>query len=163
MRTIITASIALLALALTLANPAFCTDLVGTVADGEGQAVQGAQVVAHSSDGSVTQTATTNANGQYQIGGLDPGQYFITLQASGIGSQAQTVASYLGNSGLTVNWSVQPGATPIAAAQPGIQLTSATSVNNAVAVVTTSSDPPPGCKGKIGPPCGPKSKKRRDD
>jgi len=125
------------------------------------QAVPGAKVIAHSSDGLNTQAATTDSNGQYRIAGLDPGQYYITLDALGTGGQGQTVASYLGNSGLTVNWSVAPGATPLASAQPGIQPTSASAVRASDAVLTAKSDPPPGCKGMPGPPCGPKKSKKR--
>jgi hypothetical protein len=147
------------------ASAALATDLVGTVADGEGQAVQGATVIANSSDGSSARTAITDASGQYRIPGLDPGQYFISLEASAMGAPGQTVASYLGNSGLTVNWSVAPGASPIAIAQPGIQPTSAGDLNAAKFAVSGNDDPPPpGCNGMTGPPCGPKkSKKRQDD
>ncbi|GEM_PF-3732830 len=165
----IAASSAVLALTLMLTGTALCTDLVGTVADGQGQAVQGARVIALTSDGATTFTTNTNADGQYQIGGLSPGQYFITLEAASIGSHTQTVVSYLGHSGLTVNWSVAPGTTPIAVAQPGIELTSASSVNSSGAAVLAASDRPPGCKVKggtsrsPGPPCGPKSKKRHGD
>jgi hypothetical protein len=149
-------------LAFAIAGSALSEDLVGTVADANGQAVRGAQVIAHSRDGQATESATTDANGHYRIAGLDPGQYFITLDAASIGGRNQTVAGYVGDSGLTVNWSMAPGTSPIASAQPGTVLSSAANVNGAAAAVTASSDPPPGCKGRIpGPPCGPKTSKKR--
>jgi hypothetical protein len=127
---------------------------VSTVADGQGQAVQGATVIANSSDGSSTRTAITGASGQYRIPGLDSGQYFISREASSVGSPGQTVASYLGHPGLTVNWSVAPRTTPIAIAHPGIQPASASDLNAAKLAVSGKDDPPPGCKGMPGPPCG---------
>jgi hypothetical protein len=50
-------------LALVLATPALCEDLVGTVANSGGQAVQGVKVIVHSSDGQITEAATTDASG----------------------------------------------------------------------------------------------------
>jgi hypothetical protein len=150
-------------LALAIAAPAVCEDLVGTVAGSGGQAVQGVRIIATSRDGQITEAATTDANGQYIIPGLDPGQYMITLDPAGAGVQGQTVASYLGNSGLTVNWSVAPGLSPLASAKPGTELGSS-AAGHTSKVLASSDDPPPGCKGMPGPPCGPKkSKKRHDD
>jgi hypothetical protein len=143
--------------------PATCGDLVGTVANGNGQAVQGVKVIVHSSDGQITEAATTDASGQYIISGLDSGQYLITLDPAGTGFQGQTVAGYLGEAGLTVNWSVASGTSPLASAQPGVQLTSASTVSTSSAATTASSDPPPGCNGMPGPPCGPKKSTKRDD
>ena len=148
-------------LALAIAAPAICEDLVGTVADRGGQAVQGVKIIAQSKDGT-TQAATTDANGQYRIAGLDPGQYFITLDPAGNGVQGQTVASYLGNSGLTVDWSVASGVSPLASAQPGTRLAFSSSVSK-TKVITKSDPPPAGCKGIPGPPCGPKKSQKRGD
>ncbi len=148
-------------LTLALVSPALGEDLVGTVADRDGRAVAGAKVVVHGADGAASGAATTDARGQYVISGLAPGQYFITLDAADGGMQSQTVASYLGATGLTVNWSLSSAASPLASAQPGIQLTSAASINAGPAVMSAKADPPPGCKGKPGPPCGPKKSPRR--
>ncbi len=79
------------------------------------------------------------------IFGLDPGQYLITLDPAGSGVQGQTVVGYLGESGLTVNWSVGSGIGPLASARPGIQLTSAGTANTVgtatTAIVNTSQSP----------------------
>ena len=147
-------------LALAIATPAICEDLVGTVAGSNGQAVQGVKIIATSRNGQITEAATTDASGQYQIAGLTPGQYLITLDPAGTGVQGQTVASYLGQPGLTVNWSVSPGLSPLASARPGTQLAAAGSVSSATAAMTASSQAPPGCKGMPGPPCGPKKSEK---
>jgi Carboxypeptidase regulatory-like domain len=150
-------------LALAIASPAICQELIGTVANGDGQAVQGVKIVAHSSDGRVTESAITDASGQYRMSDLIPGQYFITLDPSGANVEGQTVAGYLGQNGLTVNWSVASGLSPLASAQPGIHLASASSVSAVSAVASAKKDPPPGCKGMPGPPCGPKKSKKRNN
>jgi hypothetical protein len=150
-------------LALAITTPAICEDLVGTVANGNGQAVQGVKVIVHSSDGEITEAATTDASGQYIVSGLDPGQYLITLDPAGSGVQGQTVAGYLGEVGLTVNWSVESGTSPLASAQPGIRLTSASSVNAASAVKSASMSGGQNGQGGQGQ-CPPKkSQKRCDD
>jgi carboxypeptidase family protein len=145
------------ALAMAIASPAICEDLVGTVANSAGHAVQGVKIVARSADGKISEAATSDAGGRYRIAGLGPGRYFITLDPAGTGVQGQTVASYLGSTGLTVNWSVGPGISPLASAAPGAQLGAPTSVSVAGAVpLASSGEDTPGCKGQPGPPCGPK-------
>ncbi len=76
-------------LALAGATPALSEDLVGTVADGDGQAVQGVKILVHSRDGQATEVASTDASGQYRIAGLDPGQYLITLDPPVAASRAR--------------------------------------------------------------------------
>jgi hypothetical protein len=139
-------------LALATASPAICEELAGTVASADGRAVPGAKVVVHSSDGQISQAATTDASGQYIISGLDPGQYLIALDGAGNGVQGQTVTGYLGEAGLTVNWSVKPGTSPLATAQPGIHLNSASAVNVAGAAATASTASGTTCK-KSGKRC----------
>jgi hypothetical protein len=148
-------------LLLAVASPALCEDLVGTVAEKDGQAVQGVRIIARSGDGQTREFAITDASGQYRIAGLNPGEYFVTLDPAGSGVQGQTVASYVSNAGLTVNWSVAPGSSPLASAQPGTQLIPAADIDSATTGLTAGESPPPGCKGKPGPPCGPKRSVRR--
>ncbi len=150
-------------MALAVATPAICQDLVGTVADSDGQAVQGVKIIANRRDGQITEAATTDASGQYRIPGLAPGEYLITLDPAGTGVQGQTVVSYLGKPGLTVNWSVAAGLSPLASAQPGTQLASADAVSRSTKVVAKKDPPPPGCTGMPGPPCVPKRSKKRDN
>jgi hypothetical protein len=125
-------------LTLAIATPVICQDLVGKVAGSDGQAVQGVKIIAVSRNGQITEAATTDASSQYTINGLTPGQYLITLDPAGTGVQGQTVASYLSQPGLTVNWSVAPGLSPLAYAHPGTQLASAP----AGQTVMTKGNPP---------------------
>ena len=145
-------------LSLAIATSAFCEDLVGSVAGADGQAVPGVRVIATSSNGRLTEAAITDSHGQYIIPGLYPGQYMITLDPAGTGFQGQTVASYVGNPGLTVNWSVSPGLSPLATAHSGI---SSSAGHGTSKVLARNDDPPPGCKGMPGPPCGPKKSVKR--
>ena len=119
-------------LALGLTTPSFCQDLVGTVVDQDGHAVSGAKIVTQSPDGQPIGSAVSDANGQYQINGVNAGEYFITLAPAGTAGQGQTVASYVGNGGLTVNWAVAPGVAPVASAKAGT--TSVASTDNPVSI-----------------------------
>lgn len=138
--------------AIGMVTPAISEDLVGTVVDRDGNAVPGVKIVTQAPDGQTTGTATSDAQGQYRIGGLDAGEYFITLNPAAANVQGQTVASYVGNAGLTVNWSVGHGLAPLASAQPGIRGGSSSPVGSIA--LAKASDPPPGCvkNGKSAPP-----------
>jgi hypothetical protein len=62
--------------------------LHGTVTDPSGAAVTGATVIAITPEGHA-KTATTNRTGGYEINGLVPGQYNITVSAAGFADFAQ--------------------------------------------------------------------------
>jgi hypothetical protein len=104
-------------------------------------------------------SAVTDAQGRYAINGVSSGLYYIMLTPpAGANFGSQNAASYVGDPGLTVNWSVASGRQALATAMPG------TTNNNPGALVTAGTtlpnDPkknPPGCEKKhiIGPPCGP--------
>jgi len=106
-------------IALGLTTPSFCQDLVGTVVDQDGHAVSGAKIVTQSPDGQPIGSAVSDSTGQYQIAGVGAGEYFISLAPAGTAGQGQTVASYVGNGGLTVDWAVAPGVAPVASAKAG--------------------------------------------
>jgi hypothetical protein len=114
---IVFAAACLLAWGMTTAG--FSQDLVGTVVDQDGHAVSGAKIVTQSPDGQPIGSAISDSNGQYQINGVNAGEYFVTLAPAGTAGQGQTVASYVGNGGLTVNWAVAPGVAPVASANAG--------------------------------------------
>lgn len=138
MRRSIIAFAATCLLALGLSAPSFCQDLVGTVVDQDGHAVSGAKIVTQSPDGQPIASAVSDANGQYQIVGVNAGEYFITLAPAGTAGQGQTVASYVGNGGLTVNWAVAPGVAPVASAKAGT--TSVASTDNPVSDLSFVND-----------------------
>ena len=56
------------------------------------------------------------AQGASTQGGIRRGFALLNVHGPGPG---QTVASYVGNGGLTVNWAVAPGAAPVASAKAG--------------------------------------------
>jgi hypothetical protein len=58
-------------------------NLSGTVLDPSGGAVQGAKLTATSAATGVSRSATTNANGRYEIIGLPPGGYSLGVESSG--------------------------------------------------------------------------------
>ena len=62
-------------------------DLQGSVRDPQGAAVRGATVTARNLATSVSRDATSNDEGVYQILGLPPGNYEITIQAPGYDSK----------------------------------------------------------------------------
>ena len=109
------------ALAIGFSLPAFSGDIVGTVMDANGNPLQGVQVIVKAQDSQMTGAAITNQTGQYEIGGLNSGRYYITLDPKGTNLTGQTVESNLNDNGLTVNWAASPGRQAIATAQPGIQ------------------------------------------
>ncbi|MGO9061616.1 MAG: carboxypeptidase-like regulatory domain-containing protein [Candidatus Binataceae bacterium] len=106
-------------LAVGMTTPSFSQDLAGTVVDQDGHAVSGAKIITQTPDGQTIGSATSDSQGQYQIDGVNAGEYFITLAPAAAAGQGQTVASYVGNGGLTVNWAVAPGVAPVASAKAG--------------------------------------------
>ena len=73
------------------------SSIEGTVTDQQGAAVQGATVVVMSQSTNVTNPTTTNATGYYQVIGLLPGRYTVTIKASGFSTlQSQNVDTAAG-------------------------------------------------------------------
>jgi hypothetical protein len=144
-------------------TPALSAEIVGTVLDAKGNAVPGVKVSTSTQDGQSIGSAVTDGQGGYAINDISSGLYYITLSPpAGTDLRGQSVASYVGGMGLTVNWGVAPGREPVASAMPGVN--NSNPGISAIASASKPKDPPPGCKGMPGPPCGPKkSKKRCDD
>ena len=151
------------ALVVSVGSLAFAADIVGTVMDASGQALNGSKVSAADQSGKVAGDAITDQQGRYVISGLRPGQYDIKLDPAAANLKGDTAVSYVDNKGLTVDWAVGPSREAIATARPG----TGQSTNSNLSQITSSDemkdkdkDPPPGCKGMPGPPCGPKSPKK---
>ncbi len=157
------ALIAGFALMVGAASAALCAEVVGTVLDANGNAVPGVKVSTSTRDGQPIGSAITDGQGDYAIDDVSSGLYYLTLNPpAGSDIRGQSVASYVGGMGLTVNWAVAPGREPVASAMPGV--TNKNPGIGAIASAAKPKDPPPGCKGMPGPPCGPKkSKKNKDD
>jgi Carboxypeptidase regulatory-like domain len=149
------------ALAVSVGSAATAADIVGTVMDASGQAVNGSKVSAVDRSGQTAGNATTDLQGRYVIGGLRPGQYDIKLEPASANLKGDTAVSYVDSKGLTVDWAVGPSRQAIATARPGTQQSAAGGLNQIASDDKgKDKDSPPGCKGMDGPPCGPKSPKK---
>lgn len=98
---------------------ALAADVRGVVSNPQGHSVAGLEVVAKNATGQVVGTATTEADGSYNISGLSSGRYDFTLMPGSSGLQGQTVASNIGPDGLCLNWGTSTTAPAVATAQPG--------------------------------------------
>jgi len=143
----------------SVASFAVAADIVGTVVDASGQAVNGSKVSAADQSGQIAGNAITDLQGRYAISGLRPGQYDIKLDPAAANLKGDTAVSYVDAKGLTVDWAVGPSRQAIATARPG---TRQSTIGNLSQVTSSEEDKdsPPGCKGMQGPPCGPKSPKK---
>jgi hypothetical protein len=161
MKKSVLALIAGCALTVGAVSAALCAEIVGNVLDASGNAVPGVRVSTTTRDGQAVATAVTDGQGDYAIGDLSSGLYYVTLSPpAGSDVRGQSVATYVGGTGLTVNWAVAPGRAPVASAMPGV-----TNNNPGIAIAAASKPadpPPPGCQGMPGPPCGPKKSKKEN-
>jgi len=76
--------------------------LHGTVTDPSGAAVSGAAVIAITPDGDA-KTTTTNRTGGYEIKGLLPGKYTLTVSAAGFSDYAQDDVSVISGPSQMLN------------------------------------------------------------
>lgn len=139
---------------------AIAADIVGTVMDAGGQAVAGSKVSAADQSGQIAGDATTDQQGRYVISGLRPGQYDIKLDPGTANLKGDTAVSYVDAKGLTVDWAVGPSRDAIATARPGTQQAAMGNRSQITPSDSDDQDIPPGCKGMVGPPCGPKLPKK---
>ncbi len=81
-------SFLILALVLLAAEPALCqvntVDLTGTVFDPQGLAVANAKITVKSLATGAKRSTESNSEGRYQIVGLPPGRYELTVEAKGL-------------------------------------------------------------------------------
>ncbi|MEO5938937.1 MAG: carboxypeptidase-like regulatory domain-containing protein, partial [Sphingomonas sp.] len=91
----------------------------GSVSDASGAAVSGASVVAVNTGTNQTFRATTDANGFYQINGLRPGPYHITVTGPDGTTFNQDVDAAIGQS---ASLDVTLGAAPAASAGSGTDI-----------------------------------------
>ena len=78
--------------------------------DANANAVQDVQVSTSTQDGQSVGSAVTKGRGDYAINDVTSGLSYITLNPpAGTDLRGQSVASYVGGMGLTVNWGVAPG------------------------------------------------------
>ncbi|HWZ44611.1 MAG TPA: TonB-dependent receptor [Candidatus Saccharimonadales bacterium] len=85
-RMLMVALFAILVGALSLAQSTTDGAIGGTVADSNGALVAGATVVVHNNGTNAEQTAAASATGNFRIGGLQPGDYTVTVSGKGFAS-----------------------------------------------------------------------------
>lgn len=90
-----TSRVKLLLLALTVAatgwSQSFTAAIRGTVTDSTGAAVPEAKVIVTEADRSVAHPTVTDAQGRYVVTALQPGNYTLTVEASGFKKHVQNV------------------------------------------------------------------------
>jgi hypothetical protein len=96
-----------------------CAEVVGTVKDVAGKPVQGVKIEAVDESGAVAGQALSGPKGTYFINGLKLGKYVFKLDPQAAGFQPGNGVAYLGAEGLTIDWTVSPGAVALDDATPG--------------------------------------------
>ena len=66
-------------------------DIVGTVTDASSAVVPGAKVTIHFADTNESHSAVTNSTGQYRFSLLQPGEYTVTAEATGLEIQYRKI------------------------------------------------------------------------
>ncbi|HYD55252.1 MAG TPA: carboxypeptidase regulatory-like domain-containing protein, partial [Gemmatimonadaceae bacterium] len=94
--TLLALAVATLALPAGLAAQTSTGAVRGYVRDQSATPVVDAQVAARSLDMGVTRTTTTNPSGFYNLGGLRPGRYELTVRRLGYSAQTRTVTVQIG-------------------------------------------------------------------
>jgi hypothetical protein len=107
------------AFVLAVAPWATCADIVGTVFDTQGAAVQGVQVRVKDSAGKILASVQPNMDGRYQVTGLAPGRYEYLLDPLRTNFKAGSGTSYLNAQGLTIDWKVSTTNAAVALASEG--------------------------------------------
>src|SRR5260370_16073392 len=82
--------------------------LQGRISDATGAVIPGASVTALNADTGLKRTITGNAVGEYQIGGLPPGDYTVNVEKQGFQKSAKKIHLDLAASG-NVDFALAPG------------------------------------------------------
>ncbi len=106
-------------LSVALVTSSYAASVGGTVSAAQGGSLGGMQVIIKDASGKVIGSTTTGANGVYDISNVPPGNYQVTLDPGSTGFQGQTLASYVTNDGLCLNWGVSNQSPAIGTAAPG--------------------------------------------
>ena len=79
----------------------------GTVSGAAGEPVEGAQILARNIDFATDRGVVTGANGFYNLSGLRPGRYSLTVRRIGFGAQTDTMSVGIGQT-ITRNYTLRP-------------------------------------------------------
>ncbi len=83
--------------------------LLGTVTDASGATVSGAKIRATETSTSVSHEAATNESGNYTFPDMPPGNYNVTVEATGFKKATQEKIDLVSNSATRVDIDLQPG------------------------------------------------------
>lgn len=103
----IAAFVGLLATSLLAQTPTGGT-LAGKVTDPAGAVVANATVTATNIDSGQTRTATSGADGSYQVPGLPPGSYRVKIEAAGF-KPLEIASATIGSAQTVVDGKLEPG------------------------------------------------------
>lgn len=95
------------ALAVSAAAQTSTATIRGKVTNDQGAVLGGATIQAVGTQSGFVQTVTAGADGSFQLGGLTPGEYTITVSATGFEARSETVTVLIGQN-LTVTFVVTP-------------------------------------------------------
>ncbi|HEY0556384.1 MAG TPA: TonB-dependent receptor [Thermoanaerobaculia bacterium] len=95
------------ALAVAAVAQSTTANVRGKVTDGSGAVLSGATVTAVSTASGFVKTATAGADGAFQLGGLNPGEYKISVAAQGFETRSETVTVLLGQN-VNVTFELTP-------------------------------------------------------
>ena len=100
--------ILLLAASSWLGGQTVTSTLQGRISDATGAVIPEASVTALNADTGLKRTVTANAVGEYQIGGLPPGDYTVNVDKQGFQKSAKKIHLDLAASG-NVDFALAPG------------------------------------------------------
>ena len=101
--------VALAFIALNFARTAFCAEIVGKVADGQGTPITDVKVAVNDAAGVTIGRTATNNRSVFAVRNLAPGDYFITLQPLTGGSLGGVAAFHVPAAGIKFIWRIMPG------------------------------------------------------
>jgi hypothetical protein len=79
----------------------------GTISGAAGEPVEGAQILARNIDFATERGVVTGANGFYNLAGLRPGRYALTIRRIGFGAQTDTMNVGIGQT-ISRNYTLSP-------------------------------------------------------
>src|SRR5687768_2983800 len=79
----------------------------GTISGAAGEPVEGAQILARNIDFATERGVVTGANGFYNLAGLRPGRYALTIRRIGFGAQTDTMDVGIGQT-ISRNYTLSP-------------------------------------------------------
>src|SRR5580693_7683537 len=108
--------------------------VTGTITDASGAVVQNAVVKIHNLATGLEQTATTKADGSFNVSDLPIGTYSVTFSRDGFKNEIHSEIVVQGNRTTTVNGSLQPGEVTATVTVTGTPLMNQTDTTNGYVV-----------------------------